>query len=97
MASEQPNYYTYCWPRDWLPEDCANLRIIGIQYDTNLSLWGRICPIKHEKSNLEERSNELFGNLVSAGVGQRPVIWVAHSMGGLLIKNILNKGKKFEE
>ncbi|KAG5863722.1 hypothetical protein JTB14_022715 [Gonioctena quinquepunctata] len=24
-------YYTYCWPKDWLPEDCQNIRIIGIE------------------------------------------------------------------
>jgi len=38
---------------------------------------------------LEVRSREIVEQLVAAGVGSRPVIWVGHSMGGLLIKQIL--------
>jgi hypothetical protein len=30
--------------------------------------------------------------LIQAGLGSRPIVWVTHSMGGLLIKSVLNKG-----
>lgn len=36
------------------------------------------------RKSLAYRSRELLKKLKSAGVGDRPVIWVAHSMGGKL-------------
>ncbi|CAG9823525.1 unnamed protein product [Phaedon cochleariae] len=83
------NSYTQCWPKDWLPEDCCNLRIIGINYDTSLSMWAPICPAEKVKFTLEERSEDLLDKLLEAGLGNRPIVWVTHSMGGLIVKNIL--------
>lgn len=83
---------TQCWPKDWLPKDCSNLRIIGVNYDTSLSLWSPMCPIEKMKCTLDERSDDILEKLLTSGVGKRPVIWLTHSMGGLLVKNILVKG-----
>ena len=38
---------------------------------------------------LDERSEDILERLLAAGVGQRPVIFVGHSMGGLIIKKML--------
>ena len=38
---------------------------------------------------LDERSEDILERLLVAGVGQRPVIFVGHSMGGLIIKKML--------
>lgn len=83
---------TKCWPKDWLPEDCPNIRIIGVNYETSISTWTEFCPHTQKKRNLDERSNEMMMQLLKAGVGDRPIVWITHSMGGLLVKNILNKG-----
>lgn len=40
---------TQCWPKDWLPVDIPSLRIIGINYDTSLSMWTPFCPIESLK------------------------------------------------
>ncbi|XP_012055483.1 PREDICTED: protein SERAC1 [Atta cephalotes] len=80
---------TLCWPKDWLPVDIPSLRIIGINYGTSLSMWTPFCPIESMKSTIKERSEEFVTKLTMANVGQRPLIWVAHSMGGLLIKKML--------
>lgn len=44
------------------------------------------------RSTIKERSEEFVTKLTMANVGQRPLIWVAHSMGGLLIKKMLVEG-----
>lgn len=88
---EDDDCYTYCWPRDWLPEDCDNLRVIGINYDTTLSKWNSFCPNMSGKTDLEEQSEKLLLYLQQAGLGKRPIVWITHSMGGLIAKNILCK------
>lgn len=80
---------TRCWPKDWLPIDIPSLRIIGINYDTSLSMWTPHCPIESMKSNIKKRSEEFVTKLTTANVGQRPLVWVSHSMGGLLVKKML--------
>lgn len=82
---------TQCWPKDWLPEDVKNIRIIGINYATRVSMWAPICPSVKVKFTLEERSSDLLLKLVEAGLGSRPIVWITHSMGGLIVKNMLCK------
>ncbi|XP_070273507.1 protein SERAC1 isoform X2 [Myotis yumanensis] len=79
--------YTTCWPKTWLAKDCPALRIISVEYDTSLSDWRARCPT--ERKSIAFRSNELLQKLRAAGVGDRPMVWVSHSMGGLLVKKML--------
>ncbi|EPQ11853.1 Protein SERAC1 [Myotis brandtii] len=79
--------YTTCWPKTWLARDCPALRIISVEYDTSLSDWRARCPT--ERKSIAFRSNELLQKLRAAGVGDRPMVWVSHSMGGLLVKKML--------
>lgn len=88
-ATDDMSHYTDCWPKDWLAEDCPDVRIISIHYDAGLSSWST-CRTDKIKCTLEGRSSELLEKLRKAGVGQRPIIWVGHSMGGLLIKQMLD-------
>ncbi|XP_076447448.1 protein SERAC1-like [Babylonia areolata] len=80
---------TDCWPKDWLAKDCPHVRIISVHYDTALSTWSASDTVSKEKCTLLGRSQELLEKLYHAGVGKRPIIWVGHSMGGLLIKQML--------
>ncbi|XP_030628325.1 protein SERAC1 [Chanos chanos] len=81
--------YTECWPKSWLAADCPSLRILSVEYDTHLSDWRSKCPVENQRKSLAYRSRELLNKLKAAGVGDRPVVWVAHSMGGLLVKKML--------
>lgn len=80
--------FSLCWPRDWIPKDCPNARVIALNYTTDI-LW---CPTwmkKRKRTNLIERSNEMIEELIKIGVGRKPIMWVGHSKGGLYIKQIM--------
>uniref|UniRef100_A0A3Q3FJI8 Protein SERAC1 n=1 Tax=Labrus bergylta TaxID=56723 RepID=A0A3Q3FJI8_9LABR len=87
--AEGEDNYTECWPKSWLAADCPNLRILSVEYDSHLSDWMAKCPVENQRKSLAYRSRELLKKLKLAGVGERPVVWVAHSMGGLLVKKML--------
>jgi len=90
VVADDDEGYSFCWPRDWLEEDCRDhVRVLGCDFDSYLSQWGNNCPTQSYKQNLEERSEDMLAKLVEAGVGSRPVIFVGHSMGGLIIKKML--------
>eukprot|EP00249_Psilotum_nudum_P021362 c28083_g1_i2 orf=314-4183(+) len=72
-----------CWPKEWLARDLPCSRLLTVKYKTNFSQWsGATLP-------LEEVSSMLLEKLLAAGVGQRPVVFVTHSMGGLVVKQML--------
>ncbi|XP_068087959.1 protein SERAC1 [Hyperolius riggenbachi] len=88
-GTAQEDDYTECWPKDWLAADCPSLRIISVEYDTHLSDWNVKCPADSHRKSIAYRSTELLKKLKTAGVGERPIIWISHSMGGLLVKKML--------
>jgi protein SERAC1 len=50
-----------------------------------------LCFFSHR--TLEGRTDKLMHQLLAIGIGDRPIIFLAHSMGGLLVKNMLVAGK----
>lgn len=75
------------WPRDWLPLDVGRIRVLSVGFELFLSRWwGNALPLK-------ERARSISGLLRLAGVGKRPVIFITHSFGGLLAKEIVVSGQ----
>lgn len=80
---DRPREGDGCWPTDWLAKDLPSARLLSTEYKTNLTEWsGATLP-------LQELSAHLLEKLVAAGVGERPVIFVTHSLGGLVAKQML--------
>ncbi|VEN37847.1 unnamed protein product [Callosobruchus maculatus] len=80
--------YSKCWPKDWIPEDCPDVRVIALNYTTDI-LWCPMWAKRKNRTDMVTRSQEMIDELVKLGVGNKPIIWVGHSKGGLYIKQIL--------
>src|SRR6266852_5419907 len=65
------------WPR-WLGEDFPDAGVWSVQYDAAGSKWkGSSMPIR-------ERATNTLELLDVSGIGSRPLIFITHSMGGLI-------------
>ena len=78
----KPNSY---WPA-WLGEDMPHVGVWSIDYEASASAWlGGTMPIK-------DRANNILERLIADGIGtQRPVVFVTHSLGGLVVKEMLHQ------
>uniref|UniRef100_A0A8C8E4N2 Protein SERAC1 n=1 Tax=Oryzias sinensis TaxID=183150 RepID=A0A8C8E4N2_9TELE len=47
--TESRSDYTECWPKSWLAEDCPNLRVLSVEYDSHLSDWMSKCPAENQR------------------------------------------------
>jgi NTP-dependent ternary conflict system VMAP-like protein/putative serine esterase DUF676 len=70
------------WP-SWLGEDVPGAAVWLVGYAASPSGWlGRAMPI-------QDRAVNVLARLQNEGVGNRPLIFVTHSMGGILAKQML--------
>jgi pimeloyl-ACP methyl ester carboxylesterase len=81
---------TKYWPK-WLARDFSELCVYSLYYPARLTQWtsaqrGKAMP-------LETRAENLLGYLSAKGIGSRPCIFIAHSLGGLLAKEILRSSE----
>ncbi|RZC32867.1 SERAC1, partial [Asbolus verrucosus] len=94
---DEDDCYSNCWPQDWLPKDCPGVRVIALNYTTDV-LWCPVWKKKRRRTDMIERSDEMINELTHLGVGSKPIIWVGHSKGGLFIKQIiLNAWERHKE
>ncbi|KAG1658369.1 hypothetical protein FOA52_005750 [Chlamydomonas sp. UWO 241] len=71
------------WPSDWLATDFPTARLLTVEYAAPFTNY------EVESLPLEETAARVTRQLLAAGVGTRPVVFVCHSMGGLLMKEVL--------
>lgn len=78
------------WPADLLPQTCPRARILVFGYDTKITNYGAASTNKnsiysHAKDLLFAISRAV--ELPGGGPG-RPMIFVAHSLGGIVVKEV---------
>ena len=73
------------WPRDLLPRDFPNARVLTYGYDSHVSHFFRDTA---NKNNIFTLGRDLLHDLVAYRVDEptRPLIFVCHSLGGLVVK-----------
>lgn len=82
------------WP-DWVAQDHPEAAVWILGYQANASEWiGPSMPI-------ERRAKSLLERLWAEDLGERPIAFVMHSMGGLIVKEMLriadgNRVRRYE-
>ena len=70
------------WPY-WLSTANKQLSVYSLEYEARPSSWlGSSLP-------LVDRATEILTILEIDDIGARPIVWVTHSLGGLLVKQVL--------
>lgn len=73
------------WPA-WLSEDIPGIAVHTLGYDASPSVWlGHAMP-------LVDRAHHVLALLEAEQLGERPLIFICHSLGGLLVKQMLRGG-----
>ncbi|KAI9710418.1 MAG: hypothetical protein M1812_007454 [Candelaria pacifica] len=82
------------WPADLLPNDHKCLRILTFGYDSNVTNIGGLV----NKNNISQHGRGLLAAVLTdrkrLDCLARPLIFVAHSLGGLLVKEALIESQK---
>lgn len=73
----------FCWPAKLLPVDFPGARVLSLCYDT-AAKQNAECG----RFDVEDLGEYLVGPLQQAGVGERPLLLVGHSLGGLVLKQV---------
>ena len=75
------------WPAAWLAADVPRARLLSVDYAAPVSGWeGEALPLVGVVSRLARR-------LAAARVGDRPTVYVCHSLGGVIVKEMLAAGQ----
>jgi pimeloyl-ACP methyl ester carboxylesterase len=80
-ATDDPKDF---WPR-WLAEDVLTANVWTAGYDASPF----IKALSGEGGSIHDRSTSLLDFLVANSLGTRPIVFVVHSLGGLIVKQML--------
>jgi hypothetical protein len=80
------------WPR-WLAEEMPHVNVWVLDYPAAAFWWAG----SGTNMALPERARSVIDLLANRGLGRRPLAFIAHSLGGLLVKAILRAAQEFRQ
>ncbi|HRC87888.1 MAG TPA: hypothetical protein PK413_20035, partial [Thermoanaerobaculia bacterium] len=85
------------WPH-WLGSEFPQVGVWSLGYAASPSRWARVLPWFGRGSRdsghtmaLPDRAQEVLDGMLLEGLGERPLLFICHSLGGLLAKQILRR------
>ena len=79
------------WPK-WLQADLQHISVFTLGYPTSLfEKWAK------KEMDMFERAANVLELFAGRNLGRRPIVFVAHSLGGILTKLILRKSLESED
>ena len=76
------------WP-SWLTEELHAVSVYTLGYPASLlEKWA------NREMDMFERAGNVLEQLAGLGIGKRPIVFVAHSLGGILVKLVLRKSSE---
>jgi hypothetical protein len=76
------------WP-GWLMQDFPEIAVWTLGYAASVSKW------REESMPLADRGNQILELLASHGLGGRAIVFITHSMGGIVVKQLLRHAESF--
>ncbi|KAJ9416909.1 RGT2-sensor of high external glucose concentration [Fusarium oxysporum] len=76
---------TVFWPADLLPQNCKKARILTFGYDTKIT---KFTSGPTNTNSIFSHGKDFLFSLGREYVPDRPMIFVAHSLGGILVKEL---------
>ncbi|KAJ6261835.1 hypothetical protein Dda_2634 [Drechslerella dactyloides] len=81
------------WPRDLLAREIPEVRVLSYGYDTKVTSWFEGATsnmIHHHSETMISRLHNFRSRKIDGkNSTERPIIWIGHSLGGILIKRAL--------
>ena len=79
------------WP-EWLQHDLEHLAIYTLGYPASLfEKWAK------KEMDMFERAGNVLERFAGLGIGTRPIVFVTHSLGGILTKILLRRSTESED
>ncbi|KJR89828.1 ribonuclease p/mrp subunit [Sporothrix schenckii 1099-18] len=84
-----------CWPRDLLKVDTPTCRIFTWGYDVNVANVTHAASHATIFGHAESLLQDICMSRASKGEAERPLVFVGHSLGGLVIKEALIRSSEY--